>query len=75
MSRARQDPVTCPAEPIALIEQATILLDGEWAEALVSRCTQGVAGTDEFRLVHFESRWRFVYVDLFQESMNLSADR
>jgi len=27
-------------------------------------CTASRAGEDEFRLIHFEQRWRFVYIDL-----------
>jgi hypothetical protein len=63
-------PPPCP-ETTPPVERAAITLEGEWAEASVPRC----AGTDEFRLIHFEQRWRIVHIDLFQEPMSVSADR
>jgi hypothetical protein len=54
----------CSSNRAALVEQAIITLDGNWAEVSVPRCTAALAGTDEFRLIHFEERWRFVYIDL-----------
>ncbi|HEY3011173.1 MAG TPA: hypothetical protein VGJ36_00405 [Gemmatimonadales bacterium] len=59
----------------AFVEQANITLEGDWAEVSVPRCTAASAGTDEFRLIHFEDRWRLVYIDLFPEPVNLSTDR
>ena len=56
------------------IDQATITLDGDWAEVSVPRCT-APRGADEFRLIRFERRWRFVYIDLFQEPLHLSTER
>jgi len=69
------DPVACPSGATALVEQARIRLDGDWAEVSVPRCAVALAGADEFRLIHFQERWRLVYIDLFSESMNISADR
>jgi hypothetical protein len=66
------EPVTCSAKA-ALVGQAAITLDGDWAEVSVPRCTGVPAGADEFRLIHFEARWRFVSIDLFQEPANVSA--
>jgi len=54
----------CSSESTPLVDQATITLDGDWAEVSVPRCTASRAGEDEFRLIHFEQRWRFVYIDL-----------
>jgi hypothetical protein len=65
----------CPAGGTALVDQAIIRLDGDWAEVTVPRCTSALAGADEFRLIHFEARWQVVHIDLFQESVNFSADR
>ena len=48
------------------VEEAAIRLDGDWAEASVSRCSGASAGVDEFRLLYFEDRWRFIYTDLFE---------
>lgn len=59
----------------ALVDQAAITLDGDWAEVSVPRCTGALAGGDEFRLIHFEERWRFVYIDLYEEPVNISTDR
>jgi hypothetical protein len=67
------DPVACSSTAPALVEQATIRLDGDWAEVSVPHCT--VSGTsDEFRLIHFEGRWRFVFIQLFQVPVNVSSD-
>lgn len=60
------DPTVCSSTTAALVEQAAILLDGDWAEAFVPRCIAGSSGTDEFRLINFERRWRIVYIDLFK---------
>jgi hypothetical protein len=36
------------------------------AEVSVPRCSGASAGGDEFRLLYFEERWRFIYTDLFE---------
>jgi hypothetical protein len=59
----------------ALVDQAIITLDGDWAEVSVPRCSAGPAGADRFRLIHFEERWRLVYINLFQQPANVSTDR
>jgi hypothetical protein len=61
------DPMPCLATATALVDQATITLDGDWAEVSVPRCTAAQAGADEFRLIRFEKRWRFVFIELFRE--------
>jgi hypothetical protein len=43
--------------------------------ASVPSCAAAPAGADEFRLIRFESRWRFVYIHLFEEPVSVSADR
>jgi hypothetical protein len=60
---------------MASLDQATILLEGDWAEVSVPRCTAASAGLDEFRLINFEERWRIVFIELFPEPMNVSAER
>jgi hypothetical protein len=57
------------------VDQAAIMLEGDWAEATVPRCTAASAGFDEFRLINFEERWRIVYIELYQDPINVSADR
>ncbi len=66
--------VECAAPATPSIEEALITLDGEWAEVSVPRCTEPRGG-DEFRLIRFDRRWRFVYIDLFEEPLHLSAER
>lgn len=73
-SSAADDPAACSSEAPPPVDRATITLDGDWAEVSIPRCTAS-AGADEFRLIHFEERWRIVYIDLFQEPVNVSADR
>jgi hypothetical protein len=58
-----------------LVDQAIITLDRNWAEVSVPRCAAALAGADEFRLIRFEERWRFVYIDLYEEPVNVSTGR
>jgi hypothetical protein len=81
LARARGSSST-PAEPracytgeTAVVDHATIRVDGEWAEASVPRCGVGLGQADEFRLIHFEERWRFVYLDLSEEPASISTGR
>jgi hypothetical protein len=67
-SHAASTPTTCPSKPSALIDEATIQLDGDWAEVSVPRCSGSSAGVDELRMLYFEERWRFIYTDLFDGS-------
>lgn len=64
----------CSIEKGPQVDHSTIVLAGEWAQVLVPRCGLAVAGADAFRLIHFEQRWRFVSIDLFEEPLNLSAE-
>jgi hypothetical protein len=56
----------CAAGEAALVEAALVRLDGDWAEVWVPRCGTGFMGGDSFRLIYFEQRWRFVYIDLYE---------
>jgi hypothetical protein len=74
LSVTTDDPAACSSTSAARVDQATITLDGDWAEVSVPRCA-APAGADEFRLIHFENRWRFVYIHLFEEPVSVSTDR
>jgi hypothetical protein len=76
-SRVAAAPVKCPSSGSSpMIDQAAIqLVDEDWAEVSVPRCRVGSAGTDEFRLLYFEERWRFIYTDLFEAPTNVSTGR
>jgi len=75
-SRVAAAPVTCPSSDSSpMIDQADIQLDADWAEVAVPRCRGGSAGSDEFRLLYFEERWRFIYTDLFEAPRNVSTGR
>jgi hypothetical protein len=67
-SHASASPRACPAKPPALVDEATISVDGDWAEVSVPRCSGSSAGVDELRMLYFEDRWRFIYTDLFDAS-------
>jgi hypothetical protein len=56
----------CPAQPSPQVDEAAIRLDGDWAEVSVPRCSGSASGVDEFRMLYFEKRWRFIYTDLFE---------
>jgi hypothetical protein len=74
-SRAAAEPTTCSASASPMVDQAAIRLDGDWAEVSVPRCSGTSAGADEFRLLYFEERWRFIYTDLFEPPTNVSDER
>jgi hypothetical protein len=69
------EPVACSSGSSAVVDGAAVHIDGDWAGASIPRCGVASAGADEFRLIHFEQRWRFVYIDLFEEPMMASTDR
>ena len=73
-SRVAPEPVKCSSSTSAMVDQAAIQVDGDWAEVSVPRCGVASAGTDKFRLLYFEERWRFIYTDLFEEPVNVSTD-
>jgi hypothetical protein len=68
-------PASCTSSVKSAVEQAAMRVDGDWAEVSVPRCIGTSAGTDEFRLLYFEARWRFIYTDLFEPPANLTATR
>jgi hypothetical protein len=67
-TQAAAAPRRCPASTSPMIDDAVIRLDQDWAEVSVPRCSGATPGVDEFRLLYFEERWRFIYTDLFQGS-------
>jgi hypothetical protein len=66
-SLVRNDSLACPSTAAAMVERAEITFEGDWAEVAVPRCGNAAAGTDEFRLILFEARWRIVYIELFSQ--------
>jgi hypothetical protein len=70
VAHAVAPPTRC-ASAAPLIDAAAIRVDGDWAEVSVPRCDRGVPGVDEFRLLYFEQRWRFIYTDLFAGESDL----
>jgi len=63
---AMSAPHTCPSSASLMITEAGIRLDGDWAEVSVPRCNGPSLGVDEFGMLYFEKRWRFIYTDLFE---------
>jgi hypothetical protein len=68
-------PAGCASGRPALIHQAHITIEGNWAEIAVPQCSGQVAGADEFRLIYFDDRWRFVYIDLFDLPLVAPVER
>jgi hypothetical protein len=73
-TRPAAAPVACSSSTPPIVDKAAIQLDGDWAEVSVPRCIGTSAGTDEFRLLYFEERWRFIYTDLFEAPTSLSTE-
>src|SRR5262249_2855787 len=65
LEHAVSPPAGCPSPASPMIDDAAIRIDGDWADVSVPRCDGSRAGVDEFRLMYFERRWRFIYTDLF----------
>jgi hypothetical protein len=59
-------PRTCPSSASPMIDEAAIRLDRDWADVSVARCSGPAPGVDQFGMMYFEQRWRFIYTDLFQ---------
>jgi hypothetical protein len=59
-------PRACPSSASPMIDDAVIGLDGDWADVSVPRCSGASPGVDQFGMLYFEQRWRFIYTDLFQ---------
>jgi hypothetical protein len=58
-------PRACPSTASPMIDEAVIRLDADWAEVSVPRCSGASPGVDQFGMLYFEKRWRFIYTDLF----------
>jgi hypothetical protein len=56
----------CSSSLPPAVDDAAIRVDVDWAEVSVPRCSGASSGVDEFRLLYFEERWRFIYTDLFE---------
>jgi hypothetical protein len=63
---AAAPPRECPSSASPMIDHAAIHVEGDWAEVSVPRCSGAFAGVDEFRMLEFEHRWRFIYTDMFE---------
>ena len=59
-------PRACPSSASPMIDDAVIRLDGDWADVSLSRCSGPSPGVDQFGMLYFEQRWRFIYTDLFE---------
>lgn len=69
------DPKQCSSSSSALVDHAIVIFEADWAEVSVPRCTAMAVGADEFRLIRFESRWRFVAIELFHDPVMVSSDQ
>ena len=73
-SRSRSSPAAvaapraCPSSASPGIDEAGIRLDSDWADVSVPRCSGSSPGVDQFGMLYFENRWRFIYTDLFEAS-------
>jgi len=56
----------CPSSASPMIDGAAIRVDGDWADVSVPRCSGRAPGVDQFGMLYFERRWRFIYTDLFE---------
>ncbi len=59
-------PPVCPSSASPMIADAAIRVDGDWADVAVPRCSGGAPGVDQFGMLYFEGRWRFIYTDMFE---------
>ena len=64
----------CSSDRTISVQTAVIGVQGDWAEAVVPHCAP-VSGHDEFRLIRFAGRWRFIAIQLFQQPVRLTMDR
>lgn len=64
----------CSTDRSASVQDAVISVQGDWAEAVVPHCAR-VSGHDEFRLIRFAGRWRFIAIQLFQQPVSLTVER
>jgi hypothetical protein len=59
-------PRDCGSGASPPLSEAAVRVDGDWADVSVPRCRAGAPGVDQFGMLYFESRWRFIYTDLFE---------
>ena len=59
-------PPACPSSASPMIDDAAIRVDGDWADVVVPRCSGDGPGVDQFGMLYFEDRWRFIYTDMFE---------
>ena len=59
-------PRDCASNASPSLDEAGVRVDGDWADVSVPRCRAGAAGVDQFGMLYFEHRWRFIYTDLFE---------
>ena len=64
----------CSTDRSGSVQYAVISMQGDWAEAVVPHCAR-VSGHDEFRLIRFAGRWRFIAIQLFHPPVSLTVDR
>ena len=64
----------CSADHTLSIRQAVIRVEGDWAQATVPHCPPD-GGSDEFRLIRFAGRWRFVGIHLLRQPVSVTAER
>ena len=64
----------CSPDRSVSVQDTVISVQGDWAEAVVPHCAR-VSGHDEFRLIRFAGRWRFIAIHLFQQPVSLTVDR
>lgn len=63
----------CSSEAVS-VQDAVISVQGDWAEAVVPHCA-GISRHDQFRLIWFAGRWRFIAIQLFQQPASLTVER
>jgi hypothetical protein len=61
--------MVCSSNIFAIVDKAAIQRDGDWTAVSIPRCGVAMAEMDEFRLIYFEKRWRFVSIDLAEGSL------
>jgi hypothetical protein len=59
-------PLACPSNASPMIDDAVIRLDGDWADVSVARCSGPSPARDQFGMLYFEQRWRFICTTLAQ---------
>lgn len=66
LARPAPRPPVCSMSDSVSVEHAVINIQGDWAAVTIPHCAAG-RGWDEFRLIRFSGRWRFVSIELFQQ--------